>query len=54
LASAPDILAGIMTITVDPEPDVAEHLEKLSQVTNREVGELINILLDPPLRQIID
>jgi hypothetical protein len=53
LAFAPDILAGIMTITFDAEPDVADHLEKLCRITSLGAGELINILLDPPLRQII-
>jgi hypothetical protein len=53
LLSAPDILAGMATITFDAEPDVADHLEKLCRITNLGAGELINILLGPPLRQII-
>jgi hypothetical protein len=42
------------TITFDGEPDVARHLEQLSQFTNADIGELINILLASPLRQIIE
>jgi hypothetical protein len=40
--------------TIDLEPHIAERLEKLCWITNLGTGELINILLDPPLRQIID
>ena len=42
------------TITFTPDPDVADHLEKLCQVTNQGVGTLINILLAPFLRQLIE
>jgi hypothetical protein len=42
------------TITFDAEPDVADRLEKLCQVTNQGAGTLINILLAPFLRQIIE
>ena len=51
--SAPDILVG-MTITFDPEPNVADRLEKLCQVTNQGAGTLINILLASPLWQTIE
>jgi hypothetical protein len=54
LIATPDILAGIMTITFDAEPDVADHLEKLSQVTSVEISDLINILIGSLLSQIID
>jgi hypothetical protein len=53
LVPAPDILAGIMTTTFDLEPDVADHLEKLCQITNLGSSELINLLLESPLRQTI-
>jgi hypothetical protein len=43
-----------MTITFDAEPDVADHLEKLSRITNLGLNELINLLLESPLRQIIE
>jgi hypothetical protein len=39
-----------MTITFDPEPEIAERLEKLCQAANLEVNDAINILLDSPLR----
>jgi hypothetical protein len=42
-----------MTITFDPEPEIAERLEKLCQAANLEVNDAINILLDSPLEQII-
>jgi hypothetical protein len=43
-----------MTITFDAEPDLANHLEKLSQVTSVEISELINILIGSLLRQITE
>lgn len=43
-----------MTTTFDLEPRIAEHLEKLSQVTSVEISELINILIGWQLRQIIE
>lgn len=43
-----------MTITFEPEPDVADQLEKLCQVANLEASEVINILIASPLNQIIE
>lgn len=43
-----------MKITFSPEPEVAARLEKLCQVTNLELDELLNTILDSPLRQIIE
>jgi hypothetical protein len=54
LLSAPDILVATMTITYDAKPDVADHLEKLSQVTSVEISDLINILIGSLLSQIIE
>jgi hypothetical protein len=54
LAFAPDILVAIMTTTFDLEPELAEHLEKLCWITNLGAGELINLILEPPLSQIIE
>jgi hypothetical protein len=42
------------TITFDPEPDIAEKLQTLSQVVNLGAGDLINVLLRSPLSQIVD
>jgi hypothetical protein len=39
---APDILAGMHTITFDAEPDVADNFEKLCRITNLSAEELIN------------
>jgi len=43
-----------MTITLNAEHDVADHLEKLCQITNLGVSDLVNVLLDWPLTQIVD
>jgi len=54
LAFAPAILVAIMTATFDVEPDLGEHLEKLCRITNLGAGEIISLILEPPLRQIIE
>jgi len=54
LVRDPDILAAIMTTTFDLEPHIAEQLEKLYWITNLEPGELITLILEPPLNQIIE
>jgi len=54
LAFASDILGSVNTIKFIPEPDIAERLKKLCQVTNLRLSELVNVLLDWPLTQIVD
>jgi len=43
-----------MKITFTPEPIIDEHLQELSRITQRPIGDLINDLLDSPLEQIIE
>jgi hypothetical protein len=52
LADSPDILAAMQTKTpliFEPNSENSERLEKLCQVTNLGVTELVNVLLDWPL-----
>ena len=52
--SPPDTLGNVNTIKFIPQPDIAQRLKKLCQVTNLEASEAINILLDSPLEQIVE
>jgi hypothetical protein len=38
----------------EPNPENAERLTKLCQVTNLGLSDLVNVLLDQPLTQIVD
>jgi len=44
---------GKTQLTFTPEPEIAERLEKLRKITNLDLDQLLNTLLESPLNQII-
>jgi hypothetical protein len=46
-------IGGKTQITFEPEETVQEQLAELSRMTDKPVGELVNLLIAPLLNQIV-